>query len=96
LTTEDGTLAGAHLDMASAIRNAVTLLGAPLADALRMASATPADFLGIADQRGRLLPGRAADMVALTDGIDVGAVWMAGVPWSGPNRPARLTHQNLA
>jgi N-acetylglucosamine-6-phosphate deacetylase len=80
LTTEDGTLAGAHLDMASAVRNAITLLGATLADALRIASATPADFLGIAAARGRLLPGRVADMVALTDSIAVRAVWIAGAP----------------
>jgi len=78
LTTDDGTLAGAHLDMASAVRNAVTLLGATLPDALRMASATPADFLGIANLRGRLLPGRAADMVAITEDVDVRAVWVGG------------------
>jgi N-acetylglucosamine-6-phosphate deacetylase len=78
LTTTDGTLTGAHLDMASAVRNAVATLGATLADALRMASATPADFIGIARARGRLLPGLAADMVALTDDVDVRAVWVAG------------------
>jgi N-acetylglucosamine-6-phosphate deacetylase len=80
LCTQDGTLAGAHLDMASAVRNAVTMLGATLTDALHMASATPADFLGIADARGRLLPGRVADMVALTDTIGVRAVWVGGAP----------------
>jgi N-acetylglucosamine-6-phosphate deacetylase len=80
LTTPEGTLAGAHLDMASAVRNAVTLLGATLPDALRMASATPADFLGIAEARGRLLPGCAADMVAITEDVDVRAVWVGGVP----------------
>jgi N-acetylglucosamine-6-phosphate deacetylase len=80
LTAEDGTLAGAHLDMASAVRNALALLGASLADALRMASATPADFLGIAGTRGRLLAGHAADMVAITDAIDVRAIWIAGAP----------------
>jgi N-acetylglucosamine-6-phosphate deacetylase len=79
LTTADGTLAGAHLDMASAVRNAVALLDVPLPDALRMASATPADFLGIAAARGRLLPGRAADMVAITEDVDVRAVWVGGV-----------------
>jgi len=78
LTTEDGTLAGAHLDMASAVRRTMAMLGVGLADALRMASATPADFLGIAGARGRLLPGRMADMVAVTDAIDVRGVWIAG------------------
>ncbi len=90
LTTEDGTLAGAHLDMASAVRNAIGMLGASLADALRMAAATPADFLGIADRRGRLLAGRAADMVALTDGIDVRAVWVAGAGQWGERQTHNL------
>ncbi|MBS0562371.1 MAG: N-acetylglucosamine-6-phosphate deacetylase, partial [Proteobacteria bacterium] len=81
LTTEDGTLAGAHLDMASAVRNAVAMLGVSLADALRMASATPADFLRIDETRGRLLPGLAADMIAITEDVDVRAVWLAGRRW---------------
>jgi len=78
LATEDGTLAGAHLDMAGAVRNAVAMLGIGLPDALRMASATPADFLRIAGARGRLLPGRAADMIAITDSVDVRGVWIGG------------------
>ena len=45
---EHGTLAGSDLDMASAVRNAVKLLGLELADASRMASRNPAEFLGLA------------------------------------------------
>ena len=52
LSTEEGTLAGAHLDMASSIRNTVRLAHIPLADALRAASLTPARFLGLDDERG--------------------------------------------
>src|SRR5437868_6671435 len=52
LATEDGTLAGAALDMASAMRNCVKLLGLELPDALRLASMAPAAFLGIADRLG--------------------------------------------
>src|SRR5262249_23080713 len=37
LTTEEGTLAGAALDMASAVRNCINLLDLPLPDALRLA-----------------------------------------------------------
>jgi N-acetylglucosamine-6-phosphate deacetylase len=84
LTTADGTLAGAHLDMASAVRNAVDLLGADLAGALRMATATPADFLGIGARRGRLAAGCVADMIALTDRVAVRRVWLAGVPAGEP------------
>ena len=39
---DDGTLAGTVLDMASAVANCVRLLGVPLPDALRFASAHPA------------------------------------------------------
>jgi N-acetylglucosamine-6-phosphate deacetylase len=60
----DGTLAGAALDMAGAVRNAVAMLGAALPDALRMASRNPAEFLGLGDRLGRLAPGYRADLVA--------------------------------
>ena len=78
LTGEDGTLAGAHLDMASAVRNAVTLVGIALEDALRSASLTPATFLGLADERGALTPGARADLVALTSDLHPVATWIAG------------------
>ena len=70
LTTEEGTLAGAHLDMASAVRNAVRLAQLPLEDALRAASLTPARFLGLDNERGALVPGARADFVALDSGAD--------------------------
>ena len=79
----DGTLAGAALDMASAIRNCVTMLGLPLATALRMATATPARFLGLADSLGRLAPGYRADLVAFTpDTMSVAATWVAGTKFT--------------
>ncbi len=65
LITEEGTLAGAHLDMASAVRNAVRLAKVPLEDALRAASLTPARFLGVENERGAIIPGARADLVAL-------------------------------
>jgi N-acetylglucosamine-6-phosphate deacetylase len=76
----DGTLAGAHLDMAGAVRNCVRLLGVPLADALRFASTSPAEFLGLGYTLGKLAPGFRADMVAL-DGqtIEVLETWVAGL-----------------
>ncbi len=65
LTGPDGTLAGAHLGMIEAVRNAVTMMGCPLDDALVMASGTPARFLGLDRQHGRIAQGFAADLVAL-------------------------------
>jgi N-acetylglucosamine-6-phosphate deacetylase len=76
---QDGTLAGACLDMATAVRNCVRLLDVPLTDALRFAATNPAQFLGLGQQLGRLAPGYRADLVAL-DGatIEVGHTWVAG------------------
>jgi N-acetylglucosamine-6-phosphate deacetylase len=78
LTIEDGTLAGAHLDMASAVRNAVRLAELPLEDALRAASLTPARFLGLDTERGALVAGARADVVALTRELSVLATWLDG------------------
>ena len=78
LTTEEGTLAGAHLDMASAVRNAVKLAQIPLDDALRAASLTPARFLGLDNERGALIPGARADLVALTQDLKVIGTWRDG------------------
>jgi N-acetylglucosamine-6-phosphate deacetylase len=78
LTSEAGTLAGAHLDMASAIRIAVTLAGIPLDDALRSASRTPARYLGLEDQRGTFRAGSRADIVAMTGTFEVVGTWIGG------------------
>jgi N-acetylglucosamine-6-phosphate deacetylase len=77
---KDGTLAGACLDMATAVRNCVRWLDVPLTDALRFASTHPAEFLGLGDRLGKLAPGYRADMVGL-DGatIEVLHTWVAGV-----------------
>jgi N-acetylglucosamine-6-phosphate deacetylase len=78
LTSEQGTLAGAHLDMAAAVRNAVWLAQLPLEDALRAASLTPAQFLGLDHERGALVPDARADLVALSQDLKVVATWVDG------------------
>lgn len=78
LSDASGTLAGAHLDMASAVRNAVTLAEVALEDALQAASLTPAKFLGLSDERGVLVPGARADLVAMTSDLRVLGTWVNG------------------
>ena len=78
LRTAGGRLAGSLLDMGQAVRNCVARAGVPLADALAMAAAYPADFLGLGKSRGRLAPGLAADLVWLDDALGVRATWIAG------------------
>jgi N-acetylglucosamine-6-phosphate deacetylase len=78
-STDDGTLAGSAIDMASAVRNCVKLLGMALSDALRLASRTPAEFLGLGDQLGRIARGYRADLVAFQpENIDIVATWVSG------------------
>ena len=78
-TMPDGTLAGSVLDMASAVRNCVRLLGLPLAEALALATSAPAAFLGIDRWLGQLSPGYRADMAALdSEAIRISATWVAG------------------
>jgi N-acetylglucosamine-6-phosphate deacetylase len=77
--TADGTLAGAALDMATAVRNCVSLLGVSLEDALRFASRNPAEFIGVGHMLGKLAQGYRADMVAFDPKtIAVMATWVAG------------------
>jgi N-acetylglucosamine-6-phosphate deacetylase len=75
----DGKLAGAYLTMADAVSNCVRLLGVPLTDALRFASAHPAEMLGLDNRLGKLAPGFRADMVAFdATTIKVLETWVAG------------------
>ena len=73
----DGTLAGSTLTLARAVANVVGL-GVPVERAIEMATAIPAELLGLRD-RGRLAPGTRADLVALDPvSLSVRAVWLAG------------------
>jgi len=76
--TAQGVLAGSALDMASAVRNAVQLLGLPLEEAVRMASTYPAEFLGLGESHGRIAPGYRADLVVLDDEYRVQQSWIGG------------------
>ncbi|MEO7052110.1 MAG: N-acetylglucosamine-6-phosphate deacetylase [Rhodanobacter sp.] len=76
--TTQGVLAGSALDMASAVRNTVQLLGLPLEEAVRMASTYPAEFLGLGATCGRIAVGRRADLVIMDDDYRVVHSWMDG------------------
>lgn len=77
LTLEDGTLAGADLDLPCAIRNMVTWGICDLDQALTMATSVPADLIGAADI-GHLAAGARADFIHLGD-TGLPAVWKDGV-----------------
>jgi N-acetylglucosamine-6-phosphate deacetylase len=76
---ENGTLAGTGLDMATAVRNAVSLLGLEISEAARMASEYPAAFLGLDGELGRIAPGYRADLALLDDDLQVRRTWIEGI-----------------
>ncbi|PHZ84805.1 N-acetylglucosamine-6-phosphate deacetylase [Paremcibacter congregatus] len=78
LANGDGVLAGSHLDMTTAVRNAVTYLGIEYEEALRMASLYPAEFLGQDQTRGRLTVGGAADFILMKDDRTIQGTWIGG------------------
>jgi len=78
LTNEHGTLAGAHLTMNEAVANCLAMMEVGLEDALAMASLTPARFLGLEGELGRIAAGWRADLVALDERINIHRTWIAG------------------
>ena len=81
LLLADGTLAGADLDLAGAVRMMAGPGEAPLAAALAMATSVPAGLIGA--RRGRLATGYPADLVHLDAGLRLAGVWRGGVAVAG-------------
>jgi len=77
---ENDVMAGTDLDMAGAVRNSVMMLGVDLPTAVRMASHVPATFLGLGHELGLIAPGYRADLVRLTEAIEVVDSWISGEP----------------
>jgi len=75
---ENGTLAGSDLDMASAVRNVMTIGGLTVSEAVELASAAPAAFLGLAPELGAIAPGRRADLVQADADLRVRRTWIGG------------------
>lgn len=83
LRLADGTLAGADLTMIQAVTYVHKTIGLPLEETLRMASLYPAQALGVAHERGALSPGLRADLVHLSDDLDVLTTIIGGASaWS--------------
>jgi N-acetylglucosamine-6-phosphate deacetylase len=76
--TATGVLAGSALNMVTAVRNSVQMLGIPLEEAARMASTYPAEFLGLGKTHGRIAAGYQADLVLLDDEYRVAQSWISG------------------
>jgi N-acetylglucosamine-6-phosphate deacetylase len=75
---EEGTLAGSDMDMSTAVRNAITMLHIGVADAVRMASCRPAEFLGLSKRYGKIAPGFRANFVITDEELTTIETWVDG------------------
>ncbi len=80
--TADGTIGGGTSTVWAGLRNAVAA-GIPYGDALRMASLTPAELIGVADRKGSIAVGRDADFVVLDGSDKIHSVYLAGERYAG-------------
>ena len=76
---DNGVLAGAQKTLGECVPTAIKDIRLDPERVLRMASTIPAEFLGLGDQFGKLLPNYTADIVALDHGFKTTAVWQSGV-----------------
>ena len=77
-TGRTGCLAGSGLTMDRAVRNAVSMAGVDLAQAVRMASLNPAAVLCIDEETGSIEEDKRADLVLLDREIKVEKTWVRG------------------
>nr|WP_321164475.1 N-acetylglucosamine-6-phosphate deacetylase [Curtobacterium sp. Leaf183] len=82
------TIAGSTLTQDVALRMAVTQVGTSLPEAVAALTSIPATAIGLGDRLGRLAPGHAADLVALSPTLEVLRVWGAGRELSVPHGSA--------
>ncbi len=78
LTLSDGTLAGADLDMISAVKFMTERTNCDSLEALRMASSYPAQYLNITQEYGHLRNGAVANFIHLTNQLESSSIWQNG------------------
>ena len=86
LFTSDGgvgrqgeTLASSVTGMDQMVRNMVARTSASVAEAIRMASLTPAERAGVASEVGSLKPGKRADVLLLSSELEIERIFAGGI-----------------
>ncbi len=79
LRLEDGTLAGADLDLVTAIRNMITATDCSTEQVLRMATSIPAVQIGLQSSAGFIGSGRRADFIWIDNDWQLRGIWLAGI-----------------
>jgi N-acetylglucosamine-6-phosphate deacetylase len=76
-------LASAVVGLDTMVRNMASQTTATLPEVIRMASLTPAERTGIAAETGSLTEGKQADILVLSDELNVLRVFLEGVEYTG-------------
>lgn len=74
----DGTITGSVLTMDQALRNVVSMARVTLPEAIAMLTHNPARAAGVADRKGRLVPGYDADLLLLDESLTLQATIQGG------------------
>lgn len=83
LLADGSALAGSATRLIDQVRIVTQTLKISLAEAVRMASHTPARLMGVDDEYGLIEGGRAADLVQFDELFQVKQVWIGGKPVQG-------------
>lgn len=75
---EDGTIAGCTTPLNRCVHNVINHVGAPILDAVKMATLNPSQLIGVSDRLGRLAVGMDASLVVLNEEMDVSLVMVKG------------------
>jgi N-acetylglucosamine-6-phosphate deacetylase len=79
----NGTLAGTAIGMSDAFRNIIGITGCSLGDASKMATLSPATFLGIDATTGTIEPGKRADLIVADEELNVKMTMIGGrIVWT--------------
>jgi len=76
--TDDGSLAGSTCSLDQAVRNMVFASGVPAWEAVQMASAVPAHYLGFADRIGAIAVGMDANLTIMNNELQVQGTLIKG------------------
>ncbi|SQD79995.1 N-acetylglucosamine-6-phosphate deacetylase [Moritella yayanosii] len=76
--TDDGSLAGSTCSLDQAVRNMVFASGVPAWEAVQMASAVPAHYLGLADRIGAIAVGMDANLTIMNNELQVQGTLIKG------------------
>ncbi len=78
LTADGHALCSSTSQMIDLVRNMVRIVGATLVEAVRMATVNPARALRLSGRKGALLEGADADLVIISEDLEVCATFVAG------------------